>query len=334
MQSSSQVGGLSGRSQQVTDLVSRIISCRPLNRDQSLFEIPLWLSDGKSTAVRVTLPPAFPQAAPSIAVTSPLRHPNINSAGQLSFHSLSAWNPHTSRLADVVEEACTLISSPADDDWQLVSAASGPSIPSTSAASDLHSSQQRNQHNHRSPNSRSASPVKGQHQSSGLQTSNMQDFPELASFSNEELAALLVNDTKYRELVGKIMAKSSVAQIRASVRKGIVDMASSNLEKEQLISEVKNHIAIVRSSEYAAAKEQFDSRLQRQSAALAKLKPEVLISKLAKASREADDEAEALYEDFVRGDLTVESFVGAYSKKKAVAHSRDLKSSAAMQTIQ
>ena len=93
-------------------------------------------------------------------------------------------------------------------------------------------------------------------------------------------------------------------------------------------------LRVGRSSEYAAAKEQFDSRLQRQSAALAKLKPEVLISKLAKASREADDEAEALYEDFVRGDLTVESFVGAYSKKKAVAHSRDLKSSAAMQTIQ
>ena len=35
-------------------------------------------------------------------------------------------------------------------------------------------------------------------------------------------------------------------QVRASVRKGIVDMANSNLEKEQLISEVKNHIAIVR----------------------------------------------------------------------------------------
>ena len=88
-----------------------------------------------------------------------------------------------------------------------------------------------------------------------------------------------------------------------------------------------------RSSEYAAAKEQFDSRLQRQSAALAKLKPQILIDKLAKASREADDEAEALYEDFVCGDITVESFVGSYSKKKALAHNRDLKSSAAMQTI-
>lgn len=35
-------------------------------------------------------------------------------------------------------------------------------------------------------------------------------------------------------------------QVRESVRKGVIDMAKSNLEQEQLISEVKNHIAIVR----------------------------------------------------------------------------------------
>lgn len=35
-------------------------------------------------------------------------------------------------------------------------------------------------------------------------------------------------------------------QVLASVQKGILDMAKQNLEQEQLISEVKNHIAIVR----------------------------------------------------------------------------------------
>lgn len=38
----------------------------------------------------------------------------------------------------------------------------------------------------------------------------------------------------------------SYLQVQDSVRKSIIDMANSNLEKEQLISEVKNHIAIVR----------------------------------------------------------------------------------------
>ena len=88
-----------------------------------------------------------------------------------------------------------------------------------------------------------------------------------------------------------------------------------------------------RSSEYATAKEQFDSRLQRQSAALAKLKPEVLIAKLAKTSREADDQAEILYDEYIAGSLTVENFISAYSKKKTVAHARNLKSTAATQTL-
>lgn len=73
--------------------------------------------------------------------------------------------------------------------------------------------------------------------------------------------------------------------------------------------------------------------MQRQSAALTKLKPEVLIAKLAKAGREADDQAEVLYDEYIAGSLSVENFVTAYSKKKTIAHARNLKSTAAMQTI-
>lgn len=90
---------------------------------------------------------------------------------------------------------------------------------------------------------------------------------------------------------------------------------------------------ISRSSEYAAAKEQFDSRIQRQNVVLAKLDPEVLMSKLAKAGHDADDEAEAQYNDFVAGTLPLDSFITAYSKKKSLAHCRILKSTAAAQTL-
>lgn len=104
---------------------------------------------------------------------------------------------------------------PQDEDWQLVSAASGSSTPSNTP--DPHSAQQqRTQHSQQHPSSRSASPAKGQHQSPGLQTSSMQDFPELEGISNAELAGLLVDETKYRKLVASIMAKSSVAQVCCS----------------------------------------------------------------------------------------------------------------------
>ena len=51
------------------------------------------------------------QAAPAISVTSPLKHAKIDSAGHISLPSLSLWNAQTSKLADVVEEAYSMVSS-------------------------------------------------------------------------------------------------------------------------------------------------------------------------------------------------------------------------------
>lgn len=73
--------------------------------------------------------------------------------------------------------------------------------------------------------------------------------------------------------------------------------------------------------------------MKRQSVVLAKLDPDILMSKLAKAGHDADNEAEAQYNDFVAGTLPLEGFITAYSKKKALAHSRSLKSTAAAQTL-
>ena len=88
-----------------------------------------------------------------------------------------------------------------------------------------------------------------------------------------------------------------------------------------------------RSSEYTAEKERFDSVVQRQNKVLATLNPEMLMGKLARAGQEAEDEAESQYSDFVAGTLPLEKFVAEYSKKNALAHSRNLKHTAAAQTL-
>ena len=88
-----------------------------------------------------------------------------------------------------------------------------------------------------------------------------------------------------------------------------------------------------RSSEYTAQKEQFDDVVQRQNRVLAKLNPELLMGKLARAGQDAENDAEAQYNTFVEGTLPLDRFITDYSKKKALAHSRNLKSSAAAQTL-
>ena len=104
----------------------------------------------------------------------------------------------------------TISAGPPDDDWQLISAASGSSNPSGLHQRDSQLAQQGAQ---QSPTPRSASPAKRQQQAAPTSTNSIQDFPELATSSNEELAALLLDDSKYRSLVSSIMARSSAAQV-------------------------------------------------------------------------------------------------------------------------
>ena len=99
-------------------------------------------------------------------------------------------------------------SGPVDDDWQLISAASGSSLPSTSS----HQASSRPTQ-HQAPHHQQIPPSRAQPQSPMKGSGDAQGFPELASLSNEALAALLVDETKYNSLVDSIMARSSVAQV-------------------------------------------------------------------------------------------------------------------------
>ena len=101
---------------------------------------------------------------------------------------------------------------PTDDDWQLISAASGSSIPSSSSHQGGPRSGQHPPPHHQQ-GSRAASPQQRQHQSPVKGQGESQEFPELVGLSNEELAALLVDDTKFGNLVDCIMARSSVSQV-------------------------------------------------------------------------------------------------------------------------
>lgn len=106
--------------------------------------------------------------------------------------------------ANATFSACVPVG--ADDDWQLVSAASGSSM-----TPSLH----HRDYNQRQQDLQSPSPS-GQTQPSpsSSQAGQAQDFPELNAFSNEELVALLSDPDKYGRLVDKLMAKSHVAQVQ------------------------------------------------------------------------------------------------------------------------
>ncbi len=121
------------------DAVDPLCNCR------SLFEISLRLRDGRQTALRISLPPNFPQVSvmsgwprqtdavvasngdtmetshvvkalhylrnavmqhrPGLSVTHPIRHAWVDTAGRLAFPSVLHWVPSQSTLSAVVSEA-------------------------------------------------------------------------------------------------------------------------------------------------------------------------------------------------------------------------------------
>ena len=88
-----------------------------------------------------------------------------------------------------------------------------------------------------------------------------------------------------------------------------------------------------RSSEYAAAKEAFDSAYTRQEAILQKIKPHSLIEALGVKATEVDEEAERLHEEMMQKKMPIEAFMGPFVSKKKLFHQRELKQQAAQQIL-
>ncbi|BDA45046.1 probable vacuolar protein sorting-associated protein 37A at C-terminar half [Coccomyxa sp. Obi] len=295
------------RQKQTSELLTEVPGCRPLNRDQSLYEVPVRMRDGRITNLRITLPANFPQGRPALSVTHPIRHPWVDSAGRLSFPALDGWAPGRSRLAAVVAEASTNLSGhPARTD-----ASPSPQRPSTGSPSVVA----------RPPVSPSRAPTVPN------------EFPELATISMDELTELLCDEAKYTAFVQKQAAKTHIAQVKAQLRSGNLELARQNLEKESTLAELRNQIAIIRSSEYAAVKESFDEQYKRQQAVIQPLQPAALIAALERAASNADKDSDQVYDDFLKGQKSVDVFVQEYVKARSLFHQRELKKQAAQQTL-
>lgn len=88
-----------------------------------------------------------------------------------------------------------------------------------------------------------------------------------------------------------------------------------------------------RSSNYAAAKAEFDEKYGKQQAVLAKLRADKLLDMLGVKTNEAEQSSDELQDKFLAGDLPLDSFVDTYLKQRVVYHQRDLKRQAASQQL-
>ena len=93
------------------DALLRRYPAKPINPDRSVFDLPLELRDGKATALRISLPPHFPQERPALSVLLPVVHPAVDSTGRLHTPGLGSWVYGSSSLVDAVAEAVASLTS-------------------------------------------------------------------------------------------------------------------------------------------------------------------------------------------------------------------------------
>ncbi|KAI8466106.1 MAG: hypothetical protein J3K34DRAFT_434742 [Monoraphidium minutum] len=308
-------GALELERAQHVDALLRRYPCKAINPDRSVFDLPLELRDGKATALRISLPPHFPQERPSLSVLLPVVHPAVDTTGRLHTPGLAGWVYGQSSLTDAVSEAVATLTSAVVDARQQGGAAGGagrgtvpypPGYPGGAAAAGGGPG---------SP-SRAAAAAGGQ-------------LPDLSRLTPGQLAKLLSDEAEFKQLLRGVVAGSQMAATLEDIRVKNRQLAASNLAQQGAMAEARNQLAVVRSSEYQVIRARFDELLARQAAVARLLGGPVFRERLEDAVSEADAASGAVSSAFLGGQLPLEAFVEQYVEARSRHHALDLKRQAA-----
>jgi len=321
------------RASQVEELLRLHPTTETLNRDATLFQLPLKLPGGIPSALRIALPASFPAAPPTLSLTnlssssgssnpsssSSLRHTWVDStSGLVSCPSVLSWGSgSTSRLAQAVSEALEALREGGSSDpnrGQRGGAAVAAGPPSTSA-----------------PGAAAAffPPPRGG------------SFDELESASEDQLLSWLSDGEAFAGLARRVAARvrgetaaaeataaeaSAAAATAATPRrpsKGTpgeappdpplpllqppeaaaaaltARLASDTLAREQELREASNQVAVVRATELAPAAAEASRLRARARVVAAAISPRALVEALRKGATRADADSTRCYDAFL-----------------------------------
>ncbi|KIZ07730.1 subunit of the ESCRT-I complex [Monoraphidium neglectum] len=319
---------------QHVDSLLRRYPAKPINPDRSVFDLPLELRDGKATALRISLPPHFPQERPSLSMLLPVVHPAVDSTGRLHTPGLANWVYGQSSLADAVAEAVATLTSAVVDARQPGAQATGggrigpipyppgyPSPPSGLLAGAAGAGPGSPQARVSSSSAASAAAAAGG------------QLPDLSRLAPAQLASLLSDDSEFKALLRGVVANSQMAATLEDIRVKNRQLAAANLSQQGAMAEARNQLAIVRSSEYQVIRARFDELLARQSSVSKVLGGPLFRERLEDAVSEADAASSAVSTAFLLGQVPLDQFVEQYVELRARHHALDLKRQAAEQVL-
>mmetsp|Transcript_11897 Transcript_11897/g.30360 ORF Transcript_11897/g.30360 Transcript_11897/m.30360 type:complete len:307 (+) Transcript_11897:151-1071(+) len=294
--------------EQVTELLRKVPNISALDPNRRFFQVLI----KDNVALRINLPARYPDAAPVMTVTQPLHHPWVLSNGVVwseEFQSLHYKFDSLAlvRLVDMVLKALQPAS--VGTPWQkgvqpletpAGRAAAAPADASTKALSR------------------------------DVQGTSSEDFKaDIEKLSVEELRALLTDKEAYATFLSSLKAMGGIEESIKEVISKNASLAQSNLEKQQQVAELKNQMAIIRSTEVPEVRDKYDKLAKEHNSILKNINTKTLREELSKAAEDMDQSSDLLAQQLVHKDISVDQFVQQYCLQRENFHRRTM----VMQTL-
>ncbi|KAH9311070.1 hypothetical protein KI387_026105, partial [Taxus chinensis] len=147
-------------------------------------------------------------------------------------------------------------------------------------------------------------------------------FPALQEKSVDELNQLLTDSKAYNVFLHSLEPVRHLDSLRGELIKGHGDLARNNLAKDSQIAELRNQCTIIRTTEVAAARENFEEIQKREKEITAIYSSSQLLDRLQEAAAKVDNESEILHQKLLSGDIDLTEFIHKYKRQKVLYHRR------------
>lgn len=298
------------------------------------FEYRVTVDEKSGLFLKILLPPQFPQDRPIVSVYPRIIHQWVNDQmlviGSQGLNSFMLHSDLGKVIREIMEEfknnpPVFLVASSVQSGWSSENA----------APSSYSSIQQSSKDNFGRP---SFSDVRQNIEHSNLSEFQSYEFfdvahisSKLGSLSLNEIKALRDDDEKIFEMVCSLPQLKKIKGY-SLLRDQCETLAKENLSKKTLLEE-KKRIILEKYDQLNELRNKFDTSVRRQDELLQVFSPQTLQDNIRVAALEAEEEAEAVAEDFLEGKIPVDEFHKTFMTRRTVSHLRRAKEEKCLTSI-
>ncbi|XP_068960957.1 vacuolar protein sorting-associated protein 37A [Petaurus breviceps papuanus] len=157
-------------------------------------------------------------------------------------------------------------------------------------------------------------------------------FPELTELSMSQLTDMNEREDAFLEKFSALPQLQQVVTDKDGLVRSIEELARKNLLLEPSL-EAKRQTVLSKYELLTQMKAGFEKKMQRQHELSESCSASALQARLKVAAHEAEEESDALAEDFLEGKMEIDDFLSSFMEKRTICHCRRAKEEKLQQAI-